>query len=249
MALYSYGSSRLFLAALGEQVTHPVRETRHAGALKIVEQVVRGLRWTPLLGRETHDRVHNLFRQLVRQFAEVHVGIGHTDAPVGEGLAWEVAHVPGQDRARLPSDGCRHVLVVVRVGSRHLIDEVLVLLALDLAIGEELPDGRSDARRRFGRALLFADDDVLPLSEKRVCPQDVVDAILTKRQEDVHDREGEEDVGVRKDASHAASVREASFLHSSSDTLAAGTAPLTPRLERQDIRQQDAPMTAPGKAL
>jgi hypothetical protein len=99
-------------------------------------------------------------------------------------------------------------------------------------------------------ALLLADDHLLPLVEQGVGPDDVVNSVLGQRQKDVHDREWEQNVGVREDASHrTASVRETGVLHGGSDALPAGATTLTPSLEGQDVGQQHASMAAPREAL
>lgn len=140
------------------------------------------------------------------------------------------------------------MLVIVGVHARHRADQVLVVGAFDLVGGEELPHGSGDARRGVGGALLFAHDDVLPFVEQGVGPQHRVDAVLAERQEQVHDRERKQDVGVRKDRSHGGSrsVRQVGVVDDRCDPLPPGTATFTAHLELDHVGEADAAMTTPG---
>ena len=75
-----------------------------------------------------------------------------------------------------------------------------------------------------------------------------MEAVLAEREEQVHDREWKQDVGVHKDRSPGGSrsVRQVGVVDDRCDALPPGTATFTAHLELDDVGEADATMTTPG---
>jgi hypothetical protein len=141
------------------------------------------------------------------------------------------------------------MVVVVWVIAGHLADEVFVGAVFDFTVGEEFADcGRNACGRSWG-ALVFADDDSFPFVEQRVGPDHGVDAVLAQGEEEIHDREWEQDVGVNEDASHrdGSSVGESCGVDDLADALATPAPQISAGLESDDIGQRYSAVAAVGQ--
>ena len=76
-----------------------------------------------------------------------------------------------------------------------------------------------------------------------------VNGVFVEREEEVHHRERELDVGISEDSLYHGSVREVVVLDDRCETLAAGAAPFALGLERQHIGQQHSTVAAARQRL
>ena len=167
---------------------------------------------------------------------------------LAERTGGEVRQVSSDKRVDPSCNRRGHVRVVVRVFAGHLGDEVRVVLSRYPTVGEELTDGRCYGRRSFRAPMMLADDDAFPFIKQFVGPEDLMDAVLGEREQQVHRRERKEDAGVDKDTPHR-SVRKARVGERFADAAATFAPRVTPRVKCQYVSQTDAAVSTTRQAF
>jgi hypothetical protein len=185
-----------------QHLPRPVGELRKTGVVKRVEDIAHGSWRVLLFDCDPPDRAGDFRSDLVEQFTQVDVRADDAQPTPQERLGGEVLNIIGDEDPRAASDGCCHVVSIIRVLARHLSDEVLVIDQFDLGVGEKLTDDCGDTGSGGGRALAFSHDDSFPFVEQRVAPDYGVDLVLAQCEQEIHDGEREEHIGVDEDSLH-----------------------------------------------
>ena len=89
--------------------------------------------------------------------------------------------------------------MIIDVRSRHLADQVLVLITADLLRRERVADRVSHPPRRGIASLSSADPHTLKLSQKILGPHDPVQITFIASKNEINHRHREADAGIRKD--------------------------------------------------
>lgn len=128
---------------------------------------------------------------------EIALGGLNDDAALRKEVAVEVAKIGGNEGGGAAGERGGALDPVIGIGTGHRLNHRLVVLGCDPPGRKGLPDGAGDRTGLLGCAVPLSDDDALPLLQQEVAPEEVVVEVLGHRQQQVHQRHREQDVGVQ----------------------------------------------------
>jgi hypothetical protein len=214
----------LKMAALNaaEDSHEAIRKLWRTGLAKVGDQLAGRLGWIALSDRSKAHGIHDGAPTFPEQRNEIVIRRHHRYASRAQPVEWEVAMIASDEHIDLTRQTCSSVNSIIRVTRQRLIDQRNVLGRFESLVGEERSDNRDDRSSGLGRTTLLAHDDALPLLDQLVSPDPGENSFFGEREQRVHDREGEEFVGVDKDPLQSSHLRQS--LARPASTIAASSA-------------------------